>query len=586
METLSSEMTPYKLILTVESGRDLPIGDITTSDPYVIAYVSGNKIGRTKTIYRNRINPEWKESFFVGLFHVHQQVLLEVYDEDHKNDDLLGTVTIDLKNVPISTEQNEYTYDLVNAGKFKSNGKMTVKILLTRKEGTIKVLPDRKVAMRRQRSMKDQDGHQSIQKVTSFNTDLEKFSPSLKESDKTEDDTTACYDTIALLTADNFWSEAHSLVKTTFFDISYDRLASSLNIHLLKDLLYDVLSVKAQPGTSIGKYFQPCYKRYKQRFVCSTKIVFPNANGGKVGISEATTFHRYSPLEENSIQINLNLDDTKFLLITFPNRFMMWTWCSWLQLAHEVWSGRVGLKSGQLPEWASSHILHAYHSDILLSSTGDHKHGRLTLNLGHPHCLEMGKERFNILNISSIIVATDSVAPKAYTLEVEFIMDKILEKVSSSSNMLFKSAPKNYLLVASCRDETFRMNKNDSNTKCFIDFAVDELDVRTQSFMAGRTLQAPSGSNGVVPSKNGNTCNVPSPVLLPDATLSKLHFDLFLLRGTDGNEKVIGQGKCYVDALLKPENSTGSMLTKLDSKLGQPIMKELTLDKNISKILN
>jgi hypothetical protein len=152
-------------------------------------------------------------------------------------------------------------------------------------------------------------------------------------------------------------------------------------------------------------------------------------------------------------------------------------------------------------------------------------------------------------------------------------MDKTLEKAHSSSNFL-KSGQRNNVLVAQCRDELFRMNRNDANTTCFVDFSLDDLgDTRSQSLGGLGRLSIAAGGRGS------------GPVLLPEAPASKLFFDLFLLRGTEGNEKVVGQAKCYVDQLIRSDShkAQSSSLLKLDGKLGTPTLKEIVFTKTISK---
>jgi hypothetical protein len=582
---MQPENTPYKLNLTIESGRDLPIGDLTTSDPFVKISVGGKEIGRTKTILKNHRNPEWRQCFFVGLFHVNQKVFLEVFDEDRKQNELLGTVTIDLRSVLVIAEHQVIACDLSYAGRFKQdknkNAKIIVDILLTRTEGLIRVLPHNRVLIRRQKSqnarqklkLQSPDTTTSVSTSTKFLSNSSKSSKlpkpaSQDENDAYDDDSTINYDTIVLLQDDPWWNDTHDLVKTTFMDIASESFSSSLNIHMLRDLMYDVLSVKTNDKAVALQYAQPCFKRFKQRFVSSTKIVFPHVLPLPVGKgSEHPTkpmFCRFSPLEENSIQINLSLDDATFILLTFSNRFLMWTWCKWLQLMYGVWTG--SMRSSEVPDWASGHEF-VCHCSLMTHQT-ERRHGKVGMYCNRPFVLCFDNAEIDVLTMSSMILANDSVVPKGYTLEVKFVMDTNFDRPGSVSNRYNR-------LVAQCRDETFRMNRNDENTTCFIDFSLDDLGETTSQSFTGRLL-----SN--VTFSGGNSTG--GPILLPTAPISKLAFDLFLLRGPEGVEKVFAQTKCHVDHLITADaRAHGSMLMTLDDQLGTPTLKEIEFSNTKSK---
>jgi len=90
---------PFHVSVTVESGLDLPIADLTTSDPYVSITCNEKLVGKTETIKRNNKRPVWSNNFFsFPLVSIKQTLICRVFDENVHNDDtLMGIVEIDLQ---------------------------------------------------------------------------------------------------------------------------------------------------------------------------------------------------------------------------------------------------------------------------------------------------------------------------------------------------------------------------------------------------------------------------------------------------------------------------------------------------------
>ena len=76
----SASRAPLLLHLKVLSGTDLPIADLYSSDPFVMIYVGGKFVGKTRSILQN-LNPVWDESFDIPLLHMNTSLELKVYDE-------------------------------------------------------------------------------------------------------------------------------------------------------------------------------------------------------------------------------------------------------------------------------------------------------------------------------------------------------------------------------------------------------------------------------------------------------------------------------------------------------------------------
>ncbi|ELP86892.1 calcium binding protein, putative [Entamoeba invadens IP1] len=95
------------LSLTILRGRNLPVADITTSDPYV-KFVVGDKSFKTSVI-KETLDPIWNETYQV-ITTIGEQLIFKVMDQDFgKKDDSIGNC---YWNVP-AMSKGEVVYDIL-----------------------------------------------------------------------------------------------------------------------------------------------------------------------------------------------------------------------------------------------------------------------------------------------------------------------------------------------------------------------------------------------------------------------------------------------------------------------------------------
>ena len=134
-------ISPYVVKLKIKGAKNVPIADITSSDPYlIISKVSRDEdfvaislnfnkndkqldelkyIGRTKTVRRNR-NPVWNEDFEINLLHRDKTILLSLFDEDKNKSDFIGYAIIRLSDFECDTLNEEITQVIFSAEFAKS----------------------------------------------------------------------------------------------------------------------------------------------------------------------------------------------------------------------------------------------------------------------------------------------------------------------------------------------------------------------------------------------------------------------------------------------------------------------------------
>jgi len=94
------------------------------SDPYCWATINGVEVARTRTL-SDSLNPEWNEEFTIELTGEHQELFLEVFDDDPgKGDDLLGRAIITLGALK-SGETRKTTVPLIAKYDLKKNSTIT-----------------------------------------------------------------------------------------------------------------------------------------------------------------------------------------------------------------------------------------------------------------------------------------------------------------------------------------------------------------------------------------------------------------------------------------------------------------------------
>ncbi|RYH17793.1 hypothetical protein EON65_28130 [archaeon] len=373
---METQKCPYKLHVTVKGATNLPVADITTSDPYVVVSMGDKKIGQTKTIYKNHLRPVWEEHFMYFLLHTKNTLQFKIFDEDKgKDDDLLGVVEIKLGDLPLN-EIVENCFPVTNLGGYKANATLELSIILGRNDRSISIISTRN----RQSEKRIAVEGMILEPVNYIRNDFE-------------------------------WSHVPDCVHTTFLDLAAEGHTGYFCRDLVRDLLYDVSYLTKSDGQPMDAYGD-----LSGDFIVRKQAKLQNASKLFLKTKE---FHRHSPIEQKSIQINLSSDERKFVVITLPNRFSMWTWSKWLQLAYDVWTGEV--KKSNLPKWALSANPSLSISSLanVFSSTEKTSAGRTILNLDRPFELLCNGETFNLRSMSSIVMALDSLAPKPYVLEID-----------------------------------------------------------------------------------------------------------------------------------------------------------------------
>ncbi|KAF0536940.1 calcineurin temperature suppressor cts1 [Gigaspora margarita] len=94
-------MVAGELKVVVVSAKDLPNKDERgKSDPYVNVWLEKGYVQKTQTIVGN-LNPVWNEEFTFQVGEGTHAIHFDVFDSDEpsKEDDALGSVKVDLKDV-------------------------------------------------------------------------------------------------------------------------------------------------------------------------------------------------------------------------------------------------------------------------------------------------------------------------------------------------------------------------------------------------------------------------------------------------------------------------------------------------------
>jgi len=92
--TAMMEYTGILFIHLIEA-RHLIIADVISSDPYAVFQVGPQKV-KSKVI-QSSLNPVWNEHLQLCVNGLNNTLSCDLYDEDLKNDDFLGSCKIDLK---------------------------------------------------------------------------------------------------------------------------------------------------------------------------------------------------------------------------------------------------------------------------------------------------------------------------------------------------------------------------------------------------------------------------------------------------------------------------------------------------------
>ncbi|GAB4828752.1 Protein C2-DOMAIN ABA-RELATED 7 [Ancistrocladus abbreviatus] len=84
------------LRIRVRRGRNLPVHDTRSSDPYVLVTMGTQKL-KTRTV-KDNCNPEWNDELTLAVSDPDAPITLMVYDKDtFTKDDKMGEANIDIK---------------------------------------------------------------------------------------------------------------------------------------------------------------------------------------------------------------------------------------------------------------------------------------------------------------------------------------------------------------------------------------------------------------------------------------------------------------------------------------------------------
>ena len=393
--------SPYKLQLTIHSGEALPIADITSSDPYVTILVGGRLEGRTKTMYRNR-NPVWNEDFNLKLLHRRSIITLKIYDEDRgKDDDILGTVYIDLTDLPLD-QQIKKKYQIIAFGSFDTKlSKIEVSVTIKSNESVIQIVPDEVediVGFAGEEYLESPSSCASPTTPTmdvSFRSNTSSVNPE-KLSEIIE----------GLIREHPLFNVQESVVNALTRYITQERYRF-FSKEMLQDLLWDASSLThsgAEAAALLRNSSRPVYNRTHLRVVNASRLVLS---------TKQCSWH--PPIPKNCLQLNLLANDSKFINIQFYNRLSMWVCSRWLIMLYDFWKGLI--RPSELPSWANNCSFTA--RCTVQRSDGHSATGRLVLAIERPFELRVNDECTPFKNIHSIIMSADSMKPKEYIMDIE-----------------------------------------------------------------------------------------------------------------------------------------------------------------------
>eukprot|EP01130_Rhizamoeba_saxonica_P013801 TRINITY_DN5928_c0_g1_i2.p1 TRINITY_DN5928_c0_g1~~TRINITY_DN5928_c0_g1_i2.p1 ORF type:complete len:653 (-),score=108.44 TRINITY_DN5928_c0_g1_i2:45-2003(-) len=119
-----------KLYIKIASAKDLPAMDYMTSssDPYVIILVDGEKKDRTRTIYKT-LNPDWLEEFMIDIEKHSHDLVFKLYDAEHiPPDEFIGEVVFDILDLKDGTETDNWFSILPRNKARVIGGKLRIKV--------------------------------------------------------------------------------------------------------------------------------------------------------------------------------------------------------------------------------------------------------------------------------------------------------------------------------------------------------------------------------------------------------------------------------------------------------------------------
>lgn len=360
-------VTPFDLCITVIGARNVPVADVTTSDPYVVIYLNDVQFARTRTIYRN-CSPDWNEFFRTKILHRNSKLEFRLYDEDeNSNPDFLGSFEVDLNAVPVSKTFDSSTFEVNLAPKYRRGRPTTmdVSIIIGRKESLISMVP-------------------------------------LQVAPTNEEAQAVAEEQLQRLQAEEGWAITSAAVRETFCDLSTEGVLADFSGSAGKDLLYDVASVLEESAvTHTGSDYSATAARGEKLLL---------RNGSLIDLETGEIFS-HPPIEANSAQINVVDAEgkTTVFCLHFHHRYALWLFASWILLADKLWSGR--LKRHRLPAWMEDPLHLQVRLTVSGSQTAKAVDGRVSASVDQSYTLRIHSDSISLVGMRSIVLSADSLLP-------------------------------------------------------------------------------------------------------------------------------------------------------------------------------
>jgi hypothetical protein len=395
--SIAEHKYPYEVYLFIKRSDLIPVADITSSDPFWKVYYDKRYIDET-SVKKRQLTADWKEEFHFRVPSVTIPLELRLYDDDEnkpsKDDDFLGKVLIPLNGPTDSTSQ---TVDVTLTPQYVTQNKRTTlefTLSVTRTE-----LPTIQLV----------SSSPSVSSYVSAAESLESWIPPRTLT------------SLGKITR-RLLEEYNSLYHPSRYEIL--------------ELINDISSLKASHSPSFAK---PSTDNHSQQFITrkklilesSTKVSFSSKKeNNSLSTARMMIFERHSPIETNSIQLNLNSSETHFYLLTFESRFLMWHWFKWFSFALSYWKQQELNNNGSsgsnpssflsLPSWAKKNNKTFSTQVLLQSHKAMNKSKPIMLKLDFHESFQLFFDNISIEleNLDSMIISIDSKVPCQWVTEL------------------------------------------------------------------------------------------------------------------------------------------------------------------------
>lgn len=527
------ERSPFILEVQLLSGSSIPIADAwkRSSDPYIEIWIGDRQIGRTKTIYSN-LNPSWNETFQCNLLHRQCTMELKVFDEDMADPDFLGSIKIEVSELPVNREvQLAYSVEVAEAFKKASTTQPKVKagLHLKRNSNLILIVPQQQ----------QQEAQLSLE-------------------DKVASVASLSCEPVNEIVNDLAWNELPHPIRQTFLDLAIEGYSKDCDEPLIFDLLRDTKSLFDGQDLNTDKFI----RRHELKTQNASELCFDDLQYSK----------RYHPLQSNTIELryrssrnlkrgmsNKSEDSYEFLLLCFADHLTTWLWIKWLRAAYEIWRNHI-VKAGR-PEWTKVNSVQALGS--VKSSDGRSCEGKLTLNLDKQYCIVCGDQLFSLESLDPFFaVAVDTWEPKAYCLEVELLSlnaSEIAQRNSlhgpvdpSKTHHQMKNVLNVVTAISKSKEKhlstTFRVGNHQHRFPDVSASSPTNVIESSSSDFLRKSMQVDYNSGDLKTFALNAIHRSGSPMVM----------DLFVSRGYEGKEKIIGYQHVKINSIMQ---SIGSFNT-------------------------